>query len=169
MLDRAGMTLMEISIIMIIVAIAVVFAFPSYTVPMEQARSMAAQNNLLAIYAAQKNYINERNNSNYCTTNVPNPQTALCASWGVNPANQCGQDLVDLNCNLNMNIQDDNNYSYACTNNGANYFTCTATRTPANTASTLTITLTNATPVNLRLGSGNPTCTSSTGNANWCP
>jgi type II secretory pathway pseudopilin PulG len=168
MLDRAGMTLMEICMIMIIAAIVIVFTFPTFTGPLEHAQAISAQNNLLAIYSAQKNYINEHGlGVGYCTTSmIPATQATLCATWGVNAGDTCGFQLPDLNCNLNLNIQDDGTYTYTCTStNNQTNFTCTATRT--NPQVPLVLTITNTLPIQMRIGANpNPSCSS---NNNWCP
>ena len=84
MLHRQGFTLLELVVVLIIIAIATVFVFPNYTAPTEQALASSAQNNLLSIYTAQKNYNN--NNGGYCI-------------------GLCGNSLANLNANLLLNIQ----------------------------------------------------------------
>ena len=169
MAAKSGMTLMEICVIMIIVSLTVIFTLPGTVVPLERAHSLSALNNLMSIYAAQKNYINENNNSTYCTANVPNPQATQCVTWGVAAGSQCGDTLVDLNCNLNLHVQDEGYYTYSCAN-AAPGFSCTATRTGNfnGTNNNLTITINNNNVLNVDANT-NPVCASTTGNNNWCP
>lgn len=136
-MSKAGLTLMEIIIVVIIIGIAVAVALPNFLVPNEQARALNARNNLLAIYSAQKNYFNNNNNA-YCV-GVP-----------------CGNNLVNINSNLSLNIQDDGTYTYACAGT-----LCTATRA---TGGALVVTL--DAPIQLTGGSLNPRCTLT---ASWCP
>jgi len=153
MLRRAGITLMEIIVVLIIIGIAAVFFFPNYTVPTEQARAANVRNNLLAIYSAEKNYKNN-NSGNYCVDVAPSPQPA-CAESG-NP--NCALDLASINCNLSLNIQDDGTYTYSCTGS-----TCTAKRTSISSSNTIVLTLNSA--INLS-GNVNPQCNLTN---HWCP
>ncbi len=145
-LHRQGFTLMEIIVVLVIIGVIVAFFLPNYNTPMQQARAANAQNNLLAIYSAQKNYYN--NNGNYCYNTG---------------ANTCADTLADINTNLSLNIQDDGTYLYQCPNNS---FTCTATRNIASSLPLITVTLN--VPINLN-GEVNPSCQAPAGNANWCP
>ena len=158
MFSRQGMTLIEIIVVLVIISIATVFAFPDFTRPTENAQAQAAQNNLLAIYTAQKNY---NNNFNAYCLNAANTAQTACNALSANQA--CADSLKAINCNLSLNITDDSTYSYSCAANVSG-FACSATRT--NASGNLVLTITNA-PV--KLGAGNPSCTSATGNTNWCP
>jgi len=145
MLDRQGFTLMEILVVLFIIVIAALVSFPNFTAPTEGAKSLTAQNNLLAIYSAEKNYFNN-NNGSYCT--------------GV--SSTCGDTLADLNTNLSLNILDDGSYLYDCGKTTAN--ACTAKRNNGPSAFSITVTLT--APIQLT-NEVNPYCTPS--NTNWCP
>jgi len=152
MLHRQGFTLIEILIVLIIIGIAAVFSMPNFNTPTEQARALNAQNNLLAIYSAEKNYLN--NNSAFCVDQPPPNGQIACAESG-NP--NCAKDLASINCNLSLNIQDDGTYSYACAGS-----TCTATRTSVSLGLTITLTA----PIQLNGSPKNPSCNLS---SSWCP
>ena len=127
---------MEIIAVLIIIGIAAALSFPNYTTSTEQARAANAQNNLLAIYSAEKNYYN--NYGSYCTITTGN-------------AIPCGDTLPDLNTNLSLNIQDDGTYKYSCSNPS---LTCTATRISTGATIVLTLNL----PIQLTGSSPNPQC-----------
>src|ERR1700733_10216643 len=128
MLYRQGFTLMEMIVVLIIIAVAAVFSFPNFFTPTEQANASNAQNNLIAIYTAQRNYFNN-NNGNY---NVPITAGAAGDPNGVQAVNTA----------LTLNIQDEGTYSYGCSG-----VTCAATRTSP--LGSLTITITLNTPIQL--------------------
>ena len=136
---KAGMTLLEIIVVLVIVSITTCFFFPDFQTPNEQAKAANAQNNLLAIYSAQQNYHN--NNNAYCA--------AACST------------IAQINTVLSLQIQDDGTYAYSCAGGAA----CTATR---NSNSNLVITATLNQPIKIA-GEVNPSCASSTGNGKWCP
>jgi len=142
MLHRQGFTLMEMIVVLIIIAIAAVFSFPNFTTPTEQARAMNAWNNLLAIYSAEKNYLN--NNGGFAQ--IP----ALAGT------------LALIDSTLSLNIQDDGTYLYEC---GTTTNVCTATRHNGPSAFSIAVKLT--TPIQLTGGTLNPSCTPST--SQWCP
>ena len=78
---------------------------------MQQGAVQAAQNNLLTIYGAEKNYY--FNNAGYCINSGSKPT--------------CADTLTDINTNLSLNVTD-NYYSYVCSAGAApNPFCCTAT------------------------------------------
>ena len=135
-----GVTLIEIIVVLVIIAIATVFAIPNFLTPGEQAKAANAQNNLLAIYSAQQNYKNNSNTNSYCT--------AACST------------LAQINSVLSLQIQDDGTYAYSCAG-----VTCTAAR---NSNANLVITVTLNNPIKIA-GEVNPACGSTTGNGNWCP
>jgi len=145
---KYGFTLIEVMVVLVIIALAAIMTLPNFTPSLERARSTSAQNNLLAIYTAQQNYINNNNTTVYCNDSVN--------------ANQCDS-IADINTALSLNIQDDGTYLYQC----PTVSTCTATRNLNPVPLTLTLTLN--TPINLVSQVGNPGCKSTTGNANWCP
>lgn len=146
MSHRQGFTLLEILVVLIIIAIAIVMALPSFTTPTEQARAQTARNNLLAIYSAQKNYRN--NNGNFAV--------------GASGLSGDTSSLSAINSTLSLNIQDDGTYNYSCAVPTGSI--CTAAR--ANPPGNLTMQITLTMPVNLRGINLNPTCA---GNASWCP
>ncbi len=94
--DKKGFTLMEIIVVLIIIGILTIIALPNYTAMIIQGAAKSAQNNLVTIYNAQKNYyFGPVGNSTYCTV--------TCNS------------LANINANLVLNISD-NNFTYTCTN-----------------------------------------------------
>ena len=142
MLASRGMTLIEIIVVMIIIAIGTVVLLPSFTVPLEHAKAVTAQNILLNIYSGQKNYFN--NNKAFCF----NTSTPSCDT------------LVNISNSLNLSVQGDGSYAYACTSDPSG-FACTATRVNG----VLGMTIKNA-PISL-INNSNPNCVSS--NPGWCP
>jgi prepilin-type N-terminal cleavage/methylation domain-containing protein len=151
MSDKKGFTLIELIVVMVILGILIAVAIPNYTAMVMQGAAKAAQNNLIAIYNAQKNYY--YNYGSYCTS-----AASICNS------------LASINATLPLNITD-NNFNYTCSNTSG--FTCTATNI---SNSNLYLTLTNASIV-LQGASGcttssgascNPIC-SSTSHPTYCP
>jgi len=162
MLGSKGITLMEIIVVLVIMGLAAAIAIPNYAIPTEKARASTVENNLMAIYTAQRNYIN--NSGNYCL-DAANSAPSACSS-----DTTCGDSLTQINCSLSLNIQDDGTYTYSCTATGgvANTPGCTATRTSLTSAPN-TIVLTLNSPINLTgttPPNANPACTLP--NA-WCP
>ncbi len=141
---KKGFTLIEIIVVLVIIGILAAVAVPSYITYIEQGAAKAAQNNLVTIYNAQKNYY--FTNTTYCTS-----AGGVCNS------------LNSINTTLSLNITD-NNFTYTCSN--ASGFTCTGTN---NSDSNLYLTLTNN-PIVLPGGTPpfNPSC-SSTNNPVYCP
>jgi type IV pilus assembly protein PilE len=135
MSDKKGFTLMELIVVMIIIGILATVAVSNYTTMMIQGAAKAAQNNLTAIYNAQKNYY--FNNNKYC----------------ISPNGVCNSS-ASVNTTLSLNISD-NNFTYTC-NDNASGFVCYATN---NSDANLYLTITNN-PIILPGGS---TCASSTG------
>ena len=144
MRTRQGFTLMEMIVVLIIIAIAAVCSFPNFTTPTEQARAMNAWNNLLAIYSAEKNYLN--NNGGFAV--------------GASGASGDAHSLAAIDSTLALNIQDDGTYLYSCSGS-----TCTATRNNGPSAFSIAVTLT--APIQLTGGTLNPACTPPT--SQWCP
>jgi len=142
---RQGFTIIEIIIVIIIVGIVAAFALPNFTASSEQARSLNAQNNLLAIFSAEKNYNNTHGNF-----------ISLAS-------------LALINSTLSLNIQDDGIYAYSCSTADPSLLSCTAQRS----GGALTITVTN-TPFQSS-GSVAPNCSASLNptccgtSINWCP
>jgi len=156
---RKGFTLMDILIVLIILGILAVIAVPNYNTYIQQAAAQAAQNNLITVYNAQKNYyLSPVGSGKYCRNTGPPPH--LCGNVG------------SINTNLTLNITD-NNFAYEC-DNDASGFVCTATN---NSAATFKLNLTNN-PIILPGGTGctsypwnapcNPTCTYPA-HPNYCP
>lgn len=129
-----GMTLMEIIVVLVIVGIAAAFFFPNFNQSTQLTYSQSAEDNLLAIYSAQLNYFNN-NSGVYCNAG-------------------CGNNLTNLNNNLNLNITD-SIFNYQCTGTP---FTCTATAT---NGTTWTI---NDAPIVLTGANRNPSCAGT-----YCP
>jgi len=156
-LCRKGLTLIEIIIVMIMIAVATAFFFPNFTASLEHARAVTAQNNLLAIYSAEQNYNNNYGNNTgatYCL-DAANTTNAACVAGG---ATKCANNLVQINCNLSLNLQDDGAYTYSCTGT-----TCTATRNVPLASQTIVVTLNNP----IALPGTNPVCNFTS--KNWCP
>ena len=79
MADKKGFTLMELIVVMVIVAICLGLAIPSFVKSIEQTGARAAQNNLYAIAAAQEKFYEDW--SSYCISTGTNP-TGLSAHCG---------------------------------------------------------------------------------------
>jgi prepilin-type N-terminal cleavage/methylation domain-containing protein len=120
MSNKKGLTLMEIIIVMIIVGILATIAIPTYSNYIQQGTANAAQNNLITIYNAEKAYYFSYSGA-YCTSDATSPVTSACQSQY--PGSLCGDTLAHINCNLGLNITDNNN-NYRCAKAGG--FTCTA-------------------------------------------
>ena len=144
--NRKGFTLVEIIVVLIMIGILVTIAVPNYQIMMKQGATKAAQNNLISIFNAQKNFYLK--NHGYCTT--------LCDT------------LADINlpANLNLNITD-NNFTYNCITTGG--FQCTATNgSIVLTLSNNPIIVTGGTTCASSKGS-NPGCNHSCTSAVYCP
>jgi len=144
MRQSQGFTLIEIIVVLTIIAVCVAFTLPNFLGPTEQARAQTAQNNLLAIYSAEQNFLN--NNNTYYSSQNP----AQDDSPGIDTA-------------LGLNIPTDGTYQYDCSG-----VTCTATRgSPSPGAVTITLTLNK--PIALTGGGTlNPLCSSSGSYSTWC-
>jgi len=142
MSDRKGFTLIEIIAVMVIIGILATIAIPNYSTMVSQGAAKAAQNNLISIYNAQKNYYFSATNGGTYYTIAP----AACPDTELN-----------INTALSLNISD-TRFSYCCTNAGG--FTCTASGLG------VTLTLTNN-PIVLpgAAGANNPSCAG----GNICP
>jgi len=127
MAKNKGITLIEIIVTFVIIAIIAAVVVPNLATYMQQAGSKAAQNNLIAIYNAQKSYYFA--NGTYCTTSSP--------SSGTCGGSTCADSLANINCNLSLDVTDTNFTTYKCTS--ASGFTCTAKNS---TAATFTLTVT---------------------------
>ncbi len=92
--SRRGMTLMEITITAVIMAILVGLAIPSYRNSVEQARANEGTTNLSIIRAAQKLY--KLDNNAYKVSGT-------CTATGANPS-ACGNTNGNLNGDLNIDI-----------------------------------------------------------------
>ncbi|MDE2028332.1 MAG: prepilin-type N-terminal cleavage/methylation domain-containing protein [Candidatus Omnitrophica bacterium] len=96
-LFRKGFTLLEIIVVLVIITILTAVAIPNYTNFLDQGAANAAQNNLIAIYNAQKDYYLK--NGYYCDN--AGSSTGKCTS------------LASINTNLSLNIQD-SYFTYQC-------------------------------------------------------
>ncbi len=92
---------MEIMVVLVIIGVLVAFAIPSYSTMLIHGTAQAAQNNLITIYKAQKDYY--FSNGAYCTSN-----------YGVCTSLNTGTNSINKTLSLNIN---DTNFSYACDNN----------------------------------------------------
>jgi len=150
---KNGFTLMETIVVLVVVSLAAIVALPNFTPTVERARATNAQNNLLAIYTAEQNYMNNNNSNN----------TAFCV---VGSAPTPCDTLADINSALSLNIQDDGTYFYSCSMAGGAP-QCSAVRN--NPSANLTLSVALNAPINLVTQAGNPSCGPSTGNTKWCP
>lgn len=151
MSENKGFTLIEVLVVLIIIGLLVAIALPNYNTYTQQAAANAAQNNLISIYDAQKNYyLSPTGSGRYCRSTGPLPR--LCGN------------LTSINTNLALNITD-NNFGYRCVND-ASGFSCRATN---NSSNRFVLTLTNN-PLVLPGASGslNPSCTYPA-HPNYCP
>ncbi len=106
MRKKHAFTLVELIMVVTIIGMMAIFVIPNYSKSVNKAYEKAATNNLLTIYAAQKNIKN--NGGTYL---APADITAL----------------NDPNNGLNLSIIG-NGMSYDCAAPGGTTFTCTATR-----------------------------------------
>jgi prepilin-type N-terminal cleavage/methylation domain-containing protein len=172
MSEKSGFTLIEMVVVIVILAILAALAIPSYLTNQMQGATKAAQNNLITIYNAEKNfYLSNTFNVGggappyYCSTTT---QFATCAS-----------NLTNINTNLSLNINNaggannDGYFSYTCTDpssgtdgNDGSTFSCTATNL---TNALFTLTVTNN-PIVLPggVGAANPSCVDAA-HPNYCP
>jgi prepilin-type N-terminal cleavage/methylation domain-containing protein len=163
MSNRSGFTLIELIVALMIAGFLSALAIPSFISNIQEGAARTAQNNLISISSAEKNFYLA--NAYYCTASTQNTT--------------CANTLAHLNTGLSLNIAD-THFTYACTdpnsatdsNNGSS-FSCTATNT-ANTSFTLTVTNnsivlpggTNCTTANTT--ACNPSCTD-VANPGYCP
>ncbi len=166
--DSKGFTLIEIIVVTVILGILAAVALPNYITMITQQAAQAAQNNLITIYRAQKNFY--FSNGYYCTTST---QNTTCADTLAH---------LNLSTNLNLNITD-TYFTYSCTDpnsgsdgNNGSAFSCTATNI-SNTSFTLTVV--GSSQLILPGGTGctgpttwgtpcNPSCTD-VANPSYCP
>jgi len=156
MFNKKAFTLIEITVVVIIVGILACIAIGTYLSTMNQQAAIAAEHNLISIYNAQKNYYFTTGNGTYCVPTTLNAN--LCTSLNT------GSFPIDSASTLNLNITD-NYFNYACvdpngTADNGTTFNCTATNiaTPS-----FILTVTNA-PIVLPGGTG--CATTSGGNCN---
>lgn len=166
MTNDKGLTLIEMVVTFIIIAVMGIIVVPTYFTYIQQGAAKAAQNNLITIYNAQKN--NYFNKGSYCTA------TASTASSYCNTQlndSDCGDTLAAINCNLNLGITD-SNFNYTC--NSTSGFTCVATSV---SAASFTFTLSNSSIVApggancsppSTVSGCNPVC-SYAAHSNYCP
>ena len=107
---RKGFSLIEIIIILFIISIIVAFSLPYFNDSIEQTKAQSAQNNLLAIAAAQSKYY-EDNNEKYCTNSGSPP---------------CAGSSSSLFSALSLTIMPNDTFTYSCVVSGSSY-QCTAT------------------------------------------
>jgi len=125
MSDKKGFTLVEIIVAMVIIALLSALAIPGYLASQIQGSAKAAQNNLITIFNAEKNFY---------LSNIPVGVGATAYYCTISTQNTtCADNLADINTNLKLNISDPY-FSYSCTdpnsgtdgNNGSG-FQCVAT------------------------------------------
>ena len=168
MSNKKAFTLIEITVVIIIVGILACIAIASYLSIMKQQAAIAAENNLITIYNAQKNYYFTTGNGAYCVPTTAN--TNLCTSLN------SGSYPINSTTTLGLNITD-SYFNYACVDpngNGDNGATFNCTATSISTP-TIVLTLLNA-PIVLPGGAGcattsggscNPIC--SPASSSTCP
>jgi len=166
MTNGKGITLIEMVVTFIIISVIALIAVPNYFTYIQQGEAKAAQNNLVTLYTAEKNYY--FNNSGYCTST----SNASSSCNTLLNDTHCADNLAALNCNLNLNITD-TNFTYLCSSSSG--FTCTATNA---SAGTFVLTLTQNNPLVLPGGAScsppgttsgcNPVC-SYPAHSNYCP
>jgi prepilin-type N-terminal cleavage/methylation domain-containing protein len=152
---RKGFTLMEITVVLFILGILIAIAIPNYISYTSQGAANAAEQNLIAIYNAQKNFY-FANNAVYCTDTTP--------------VKHCGDNRITLNKNLNLNIND-SYFQYECYISAGNVPGCIAKNNSAPQVAislylSSPIVLTGATGCATSSGAGcNPICNG----AAYCP
>ena len=92
---RKGFTLIQMVVVLIIVGTLAAIAFPKFVSFIEQIKAQTAQNNLLAIYAAQSKY-NEDHSAYYYS-----------------PA-QNTNDFNGINSALSLHMSTNNAFNYSC-------------------------------------------------------
>jgi len=104
MTNKKGFTLIEITVVLIILGVLAAIAVPNYMTSLQQGEARNAKNNLISIYGAQRNYY--FTNGSYCL--------ASCNS------------LANINTALSLNLTDTYFNTYTCSNTTLPY-QCTAT------------------------------------------
>lgn len=127
---------MELIVVMVIIGVLAAFAVPCYSTMMIHGTAQAAQNNLITIYRAQKDYY--FSNGTYCTSN-----NGVCTSLNT------GTNSINKTLSLNIN---DNNFSYLCANDTTG-FICQA---QSYSDPHLVLTVTNSQLVNNPIGGPGP-------------
>lgn len=104
MANKRSFTLIEILVTLIIIGIIAAFGVPSLYNSIKNGAEQSAQNNLITLYGAEKNYY--FNQDIYCVDN-------------------CADNLTDINSNLSLNVTD-KFFNYSCASDVTG-FCCTAT------------------------------------------
>ena len=100
-----GLTLIEIVIVLVIIGTLVVIALPSYINSQEVSKAQSAENNLLAVAAAQSKFYEDYNS--FCSSQAVPIATCFCVNTGTNPTGftaVCGDSGADLSANLHLNL-----------------------------------------------------------------
>jgi len=102
---KKGFTLIEIIVVLVIIAILAAVAMPSYQAMINKGIAKAADNNLITLIYAEQVYYYDHGEYCYDETSAQ----PACASISL----YCGTNLAALNCNLHLNVIDNNN-AYMC-------------------------------------------------------
>jgi len=94
MSSKKGISFLEILVVLTIVGILLAVILPNFTTYIEQTNAQTAQNNLMAIAAAQKKYFED--NGNYYASALPNKNDP------------------NINANLSLSLMTNDAFSYNC-------------------------------------------------------
>ena len=150
-------TLIEITLVMLILGILTALTLPNFYKLIEQGAARAAEQNVLTIYLAQKQYYFKH--GYYCGTSFLSPSALDCAA-----------SLNNLNSNLSLNMVD-NYYFYVCQIRNDAYgdsgnlifpsFTCSAIRNNASMSPEIMFrvnSISSTPPAICTVSAANPSC-----------
>lgn len=140
-MKKKGFTLLEIIVVLVIVGLLAAFSVSIFSASIEQTKAQMAEQNLMAISAAQQKYY-EDNNGVYCLAG-------------------CADNVAGIYTNLHLSISD--GFTYQCSSVPPTVYTCTAQD------STDSITMGVASNANNGVLMPTICCTVLQGGANNCP